>query len=232
MFLGSKRNLTAYQCEYCFLTADRVGSGEMGLKRFGELALLLPNTDLDLVFFGPGVVKLLEKAQGNPSSLARRPFVYTYRAPKVSGAGTIRIELSRSGPLYDGMNLTVLRREKPDAIVALRSDLSRYSNTEWKSIIFASRTLAIPFAITKDEEFDLRHCIELLLRYFYVSYKLWLPTVNLTSREQQRLDQMAHASYLIELNPFMYPGPRPTVIGYGPSSLNGYTLVVTPGGSV
>lgn len=200
------------------------------LPVFGELALLLPNTDLDLVLFGPGVVKLLEKAKENQSCLASRPFVYMYKAPEASGSGTIRIELSRSGPYYDGTNLRVLRNEKPDAMIALNAGLSAYQ--EWRSLVLASRALAIPFAVTDYNEISCYGDIRYLLRLFSITHKLWWPTVNLTTAEQQRLTEMSDVSYPIELNPFMHPGPRAKAVYVGPNSSNGYTLVVTPGGIV
>ncbi|GLB39896.1 putative MYND finger [Lyophyllum shimeji] len=194
---------------------------------FGELALLFPNTDLDLVFFGPGVAKLLEKAHSNHSCLASRPFVYMYKAPKVSGSGTIRIELSRSGAFYDGANMSSLRKQRPDAIIALDAGLCAYP--EWRSVIFASRALAIPFAVTDYNEVSLRGDVKLLFRKLPLMPTVYWPTVELTGPERERIIDMCGAEYPIELNPFMHPGPRPQIVHGGPNSFNAYTLVVTPG---
>ncbi|KAF5384280.1 hypothetical protein D9615_003256 [Tricholomella constricta] len=200
------------------------------LPIFGELALLLPNTDLDLVIFGPGVANLLEKATAYPSCLASRPFVYTYRAPKASGAGTIRIELSRAGAFYDGTNISALRREKPDALLALNAGLATYA--EWRPVVLASRALGIPFAVTDYSEASLRSDIRLLFRQLPVLYRTMWPAIELSAAEQERVREMAKAEYPIEMNPFMYPGPRPQAVHAGPNSFNGFTFVVTPGGRV
>ncbi|KAF8062305.1 hypothetical protein FPV67DRAFT_1563674 [Lyophyllum atratum] len=197
------------------------------LPLFGELALLLPNTDIDLVLFGPGVATILEKAQEKPSCLASRPFAYTYKAPKVSGGATIRIELARCGSFFDGANLDLLRKEKPDAMIALNAGLSTYP--EWRSAVLASRALAIPFAVTDYTEISLGSDIRLLLRMFPYWKTVWFPKLKLPTIEQQRISEMASASYPIDLNPFMHPGPRPQNLHAGPNSYNGYTLIVTPG---
>jgi len=200
------------------------------LPVFGELALLLPNTDLDLVFFGPDVIKLMDKAKGRPSCLASRPFAYMYQAPKVSGAGTIRIELSRSESFYGDSDIELCREEKPNAIVAFNAGFN--INTQWRSVVFASRAFAIPFAITGFNELGLRTDIRLILRQIHLLQPLCWPTVSLTVPEQRRINGMEGASYPIDLNPFMRPGPTPRRVHPGPGSINGFTLVVTPGGLV
>ncbi|KAG5650777.1 hypothetical protein H0H81_011091, partial [Sphagnurus paluster] len=127
------------------------------LPLFGELALLLPNTDLDLILFGPVVAEIVKKAQAHPGCLAVRPFVYIYKAPKVTGAGTLRIELSRAGPLLDGKNLPMLRQERPDAMVALNADLAMpWYLEQWRPLVLASRALGIPFAVTEHSDINAR----------------------------------------------------------------------------
>ncbi|RDB23386.1 Zinc finger MYND domain-containing protein 15 [Hypsizygus marmoreus] len=120
------------------------------LPVFGELALLLPNTDLDIVCFGPAVGRLLEKAKKRPSCLASRSYAYTYTAPKISGGGTVRVALSPHAniSMWDITDIAHLRTEKkPDAMVAFNPAIARYN--EWKPAVLASRALAIPFAVTE-----------------------------------------------------------------------------------
>ncbi|KAF5384285.1 hypothetical protein D9615_003253 [Tricholomella constricta] len=201
------------------------------LPVFGELALLLPNTDLDLVLFGPGVSKLTAKAQARPSCIASRPFVYTYKAPKVAGGGTIRIELSRAGIFYDSLNFPALRREKPDALLALNAFFP--TNSEWRAVAFASRALGIPFALTDICETTLRSDVRLLLTRLPILQIVEWPMVILTEPEQRRVHRADRVeSYAIDMNPFMTIGPMPQATRIGPISYNGFTLVVTPGRAV
>ncbi|KAG6910469.1 hypothetical protein DXG01_010394 [Tephrocybe rancida] len=196
------------------------------LPIFGELALLLPNTDLDLVLFGTGVSTLLAKAVSKPFCLASRPFAYTYKAPEESGGGSIRIELSRCGPYYEASNLSALRREKPDALVALNAGLSTYD--EWLQVYFASRALAIPFGVTEYGEVSLSVDIVNLRQLPFAGmtrFSHWA----LTPEERSRIAATPNATFPIEMNPFMYPGPRAQAVQSGPTSYNGYTFVVTPG---
>ncbi|KIO23567.1 hypothetical protein M407DRAFT_214405 [Tulasnella calospora MUT 4182] len=65
------------------------------IPTFAELALLLPYTDIELVFFGAAVKKLCDKANASArSSLAGRASlstpVYPYSAPKSCGSGTFK----------------------------------------------------------------------------------------------------------------------------------------------
>ncbi|KAG6836877.1 hypothetical protein H0H93_001937 [Arthromyces matolae] len=194
------------------------------LPIFGELTLLLPNTDLDLVLFGPGVSALREEASYRPYCLASRPFAYTYRAPKAAGGGSIRIELARSGPNYLGHDLGPLRSEKPDAILAMNVNPTE---DPWYAVVLASRALAIPFAITSTIKTALFIGIRTLFSSLSLARVTLWQAVKMSYPEQRRIDATNVNEFAIELNPFMHPGPEPRSISNGPSSSNAYILVIT-----
>jgi hypothetical protein len=198
------------------------------ISRFGELALLLPNTDIDLLLFGPKVAELLVKAKRKPSCLASQPFAYTYTS-QVSGGGSIRIALSKAGGYWPGDDAAFarLRLNKPDAMIALNAGLSAYH--EWKPAILTSRALSIPFAVTDYQEVSLATTVTSIMEVL-PSWRVTLwSTVTLKPIEDKRIFEARHASYPIALNPFMSPGPTLALIGGGPLSVNGYAMVVTPG---
>jgi hypothetical protein len=211
-------------CFYLSIVAD------ICVLRFGELALLLPNTDLDLILFGPGVASLLAKARSKSSwSLASQPFVYTYTAQKVSGSGSIRIALSKAGPYWLGdiADIARLRSNKPDAMVALNSGLCSYQ--EWTPVVIASCAFAIPFATTDYMEVSLTSNIRSLMQILPLRRMREWSAIMLNPGEEHRIFQAPNASYQITLNPFMCPGPRPSPIGGGPSAVNGHAMIITPG---
>jgi hypothetical protein len=94
------------------------------IQRFSELALLLPCTDITLIFFGRTVPDLVRKARrSHPGSLATNDTVWSYTAPEVAGSGSIKIKLySKSEHWIPG----VLKHHKPDALVGLNSGLFTY----------------------------------------------------------------------------------------------------------
>ncbi|KAJ7888586.1 hypothetical protein B0H14DRAFT_1192266 [Mycena olivaceomarginata] len=71
------------------------------LPLFSELALLLPNTHINLVIFSPATLGLLEHAkQRYPRSIAAREGpVWEYTAPQPTGGGSIAISLYHAPPL-------------------------------------------------------------------------------------------------------------------------------------
>ena len=96
--------------------------------RYGELALLLPNTDLEIIFFGPGVTAILQRARGRPSCLANEENPYEYTAPTVSGGGTMKISLSEEGSFWGANRRRRSRHPAPDALIACNAGLGAYPN--------------------------------------------------------------------------------------------------------
>jgi len=199
------------------------------LPVFGELALLLPNTDIDLILFGQGVTSLLAQARRKPSCLASKPFVYSYTTEKAAGSGSIRITLSKAGPYWpgDAADIARLRSNKPDAMIAMNAGLSTYP--EWQPAVLASCAFAIPFAITDYMEISLTTAIQSILQLLPLRKMSEWSHIMLSTAEDDRIRQAPTGSYQITLNPFMCPGPRPSPIGGGPSAVNGHAMVITPG---
>ncbi|KXN82696.1 Zinc finger MYND domain-containing protein 15 [Leucoagaricus sp. SymC.cos] len=119
------------------------------LPLFGELALLIPNTDIELVLFGPGVFRLLMEAEQDEDCLASQPYVHTYTAPDASGGSTLRISLSDSGPIWGDHEIHT-PCNRPDAMIALNANLAGYD--QWELALLASRAYNIPFAVTESQE--------------------------------------------------------------------------------
>jgi hypothetical protein len=188
---------------------------------FGELALLLPNTDLNLVLFGPGVANILKKAKEDPLCLAAQPVVFKYTAPKVSGGGSIRISLWPRGSFWDESALARDGLKRPDAMVACNAGLSTYPQS-WMPVVLAAHAFAIPFAVTDYNEISLHNDISLL----FTQMPFYSGLLALTSEEQRRVHASPSCHYEIGLNPFMQPGPGPPSLG-GISIVNGYEMVVS-----
>ncbi|KAJ7608566.1 hypothetical protein FB45DRAFT_946366 [Roridomyces roridus] len=111
----------------------------MFIPVFGELALLFPNTDLDLVMYGPSVALSVQR---NKSS-STRPRVFQYTSPTACGGGTIRVFLDSKSDYYRPSRNT---SEHPDAFVALDAGLSCYNT--WIPVVCLAAEFGIPFAAT------------------------------------------------------------------------------------
>ncbi|KAK0232693.1 hypothetical protein IW262DRAFT_1476573 [Armillaria fumosa] len=88
--------------------------------KFGELALLLPSTDLELNFTSEeahlcACSALMEGIVDNICSCA-----FECTAPGSLGAGTVQILLEGRTALYDPFNDPLFANDPPDAIIALR----------------------------------------------------------------------------------------------------------------
>ncbi|KAJ7608385.1 hypothetical protein FB45DRAFT_1129634, partial [Roridomyces roridus] len=115
---------------------------------FGELALLFPNTDLDMIMFGPTVRKSVAGAitRGDIEPSARH-CVFKYTSPASCGGSTIRVLLdAKDAHYFPSRNLS----ENPDAIVALNAGLGTYPS--WNDVIYLAAELSIPFVVTDYSE--------------------------------------------------------------------------------
>lgn len=105
------------------------------LFRFSELALLLPNVHITLVIFGQPAHDLVHSAKKyHPSSIAAQDIVWSYKAPKRSGGGSIDIKLSSETVLWS--RHIVIRDDQPKvphAVVACNAGLSTYAT--WDEVI-------------------------------------------------------------------------------------------------
>lgn len=196
------------------------------LPIFGELALLIPNTDIDLVMFGPGVFRLLIDAQEDEDCLASQPYAYSYKAPDVSGGSTIRISLSDTGPIWGDHEIHT-SSSRPDAMVALNANLSGYG--PWQLALLASRAYNIPFAVTERQEVNIDLGLAALHDLPQARATMW-SLIDLDEKEEKRIDRTARKGFTWGLNPFMCPGPRPQTLGGGPMTSNGFEFIITTGG--
>ena len=195
--------------------------------RFAELALLIPNTDIDIVLFGPGVFRLLMEAEGDEDCLASQPFIYTYTAPDDAfGGSTLRISLSDSGPIWGDQSIH-LPSHRPDAMIALNANLGGYD--QWVLALLASRAYNIPFAVTENQEINIELCLSALRNLPRARASLW-SLIGLTDKEEKRVNKTATKEFTWNLNPFMCPGPRPRTLGGSPMTANGFEFIITTGG--
>jgi hypothetical protein len=111
---------------------------------FGELALLFPNTDIDIIAFGQYPYDRAREAK--PGTLAAREYAYEYRAPERCGSGSIRIQLYKTSPLWDPLDI-VSRNMIPDVLIGLNAGMSTYET--WQLDFLTSRARSIPFAVTE-----------------------------------------------------------------------------------
>ncbi|TDL19724.1 hypothetical protein BD410DRAFT_751899 [Rickenella mellea] len=190
------------------------------LPIFGELTLFFPNTDLELVMFGPRAFELVTTSR--PPSLSAKPYPYLYRAPEKCGSGSIRIRLADSGPFWDAS----CAKTPPDAIVGLNAGMSSYE--PWFTVFAASRALSIPFAVTD-------YTRQSFLEDENSFHMMGLRAVNGTELGQllgtKGISVMAKALEKpceCALNPFMRPGPKTPLLINLPAGINGFTCVVTP----
>lgn len=101
-------------CQFTFLCANPFDGS------FGELALLLPNTDVDIMAFGQRVYDIAQQAK--PPALAAQKYVYEYQAPKQCGLGSIRIQLYKMFPIWDPLDI-LSQEMTPDVLIGLNAGL-------------------------------------------------------------------------------------------------------------
>ncbi|KAJ6521922.1 hypothetical protein DFH09DRAFT_1192039 [Mycena vulgaris] len=204
------------------------------LPLFGELALLLPYTDIKMTCFGQAVHKIVSQAKAShPKSLAAQTSptvpVYSYTAPEASGAGCIQIFLHGSTAHWTPADAhpALSAYGPPDAIVAPNAGLGSY--VEWYPVILYAHQMGIPFGSTEYAE----QSSEMQVKLF--SELLWAEAERPGSvmgrvpgapdAEACRRAAAKRWEYAIELNPFQRPGQR-TVPTKVPNVPNGFTIRV------
>jgi hypothetical protein len=195
---------------------------------FGELALLLPHTDIDMVVFGASAYKLGQEAKA--SSLAARQYVYEFRAPEQCGLGSIRIQLYKESAIWEPIDVLSRKKMVPDVLIGLNTGISSFKT--WWPVFTISRALSIPFAVTDYS------------RNFLAQDRLQYRTIVAATLANEQLDHhevMGPEKLRVltrsldcppspsAMNPFMRPGHT----GSGktdrlPYVVNGFTCIVTP----
>ncbi|KAJ7498622.1 hypothetical protein FB451DRAFT_1014746, partial [Mycena latifolia] len=184
------------------------------LPLFAELALLLPYTDIKLVFFGQAVHTIVSKAKAShPKSLAAQTSptspIYSYTAPEESGSSRIQIFLHGSADHWTPADADPVLSAygKPDAIVSPNAGLGSYA--AFYPVILYCHQLEIPFGVTEYAE---QSCETQLLMF---------PKLL----QSEAMTPGSRWDYPIKLNPFQRPGQRPVPTKV-PNVPNGFTIRV------
>lgn len=191
---------------------------------FGELALLFPNTDINIIAFGQYPYDRAREAK--PHAVAAREYAYEYRAPEGCGSGSIRIQLYKASPIWDPLDI-IPRKMIPDVLIGLNAGMTTYET--WHPVFLTSRAFSIPFAITEFSRVSLatdERC-----------YPFWIGSLTSRNEALGELLGFEKVGVVIEsidhppssaINPFMRPGPIAAMTNSIPRAINGFTCIVTP----
>ncbi|KAJ7085579.1 hypothetical protein C8R44DRAFT_821485 [Mycena epipterygia] len=229
---GPRRKLTVFYVgtrdEICFIPV------------FGELALNFPNTDMDLVMFGPSARAAVELGRARGVTRSFRPCVFEYTAPAACGSGAVRVFLDFE-PNSEYYRPSRDPTEHPDAIVALNAGLGSYIS--WHHVILLSSEFGIPFAVTDYAQGSLA---EVRMDAMEQALTSTLPPPKTTEQiryqatlkkvvaEVQIVDVEATCAALrrerpTKFNQFMQPNCKIAPSCFAPSASNAYIQVITPG---
>jgi len=203
---------------------------------FSELALLLPYTDIMICFYGIAVQDLVLKAQkADGASIAARGVslensIYSYRAPKSLGGGSIDVRFSTEEQWIHDQLIHLPAELQPDAVVGPNAGLLSYRS--WQAVIASTHMHDIPFAVTEyaeqSAEMQTSQIPSMLSHFDQVITK-----ANLPYTEEQMERMRRKRIYSIELNSFQRPGQRQIPPTRLPNVPNGFTIeVVGKGQSV
>ena len=191
---------------------------------FGELALLLPNTDIDILMFGKCPYDIAHQAK--PHALAAQKYAYEYRASDQCGSGSIRIQLYKTSPIWDPVDI-LPQQMIPDVIIGLNAGMSTYIET-WGPVFSASRALSIPFAITEFSRISLLEDQSNYETFAKDTIKDRKLSELLGLEKLQVLAKSLDYQPLSAINPFMRPGHLGAQSHSMPSAVNGFSCIVTP----
>ncbi|TDL14290.1 hypothetical protein BD410DRAFT_264185 [Rickenella mellea] len=194
------------------------------LPVFGELALLLPNTDIELIMFGQRVYQLTTLAK--PPALASREYVFEFTAPVDYGSGTLRVCLNKTGPFCDPITLLSDHPYPyPDVLIGLNASITSYD--EWWPVLAISRALKIPFGITDYN----RECLVddegnygSIIHHAVTEGRISQPVGCCKGTAMESIHQPCAKA----LDPFMKPSVSRHPTSYLPFMNNGFTCIVTP----
>ncbi|TDL23627.1 hypothetical protein BD410DRAFT_142917 [Rickenella mellea] len=202
---GQRRSLSIYYMR----SEDEVDY----LPIFGELALLLPDTNIEMVVMGLQISDILKKAK--PSSLASRRYCYEYKAPVECGGGSIRIRLladDSTGPV-EWIQLLQKSISEYNMSVLIGTDIDFAGRDSHLAVpISISRNLGVPTAVTSFSRLNLTNDAEVMLEMFTGS----------------RVSRPGATAPSVSLNPFRCLGTNPPLQFSFPFASNGFTAVVTP----
>ncbi|KAF8963784.1 hypothetical protein BDZ97DRAFT_1819194 [Flammula alnicola] len=187
------------------------------LPIFAKLALLFPNTDIELVLFGPGVIRILQDASRKPDCLVNKPTVFEYTAPEVSGGGTVRVSFSYEGPFWG----IPTRPSQRNLIIARCPHWMQCRARGIHPLVRCHSGLRISLRI--NAQLGLKENLIRALNGLRAD-------LELTPKEEQAIRDKPDYSYSHGLNPFMRLGPEYRQDGIcEPHTVNGFEMVVAPG---
>lgn len=188
---------------------------------FSELSLLLPHTDIKLMFFGYAVKAIVQKAKKKSiaAKANRNEPVYTYKSPASMGQSTIAMYLDGEHENWDP-RFASITDNLPDAIVALNAGLLSYK--AWASVILFCHIEAMPFGVTEYAE----QSAEVQRDSFCKIIHHAIPSLTPRMSTAQLEDLLKPREYPIEFNPFQRPGQRPIGSTRLPNVSNGFTIRV------
>ncbi|KAJ7036262.1 hypothetical protein C8F04DRAFT_954028 [Mycena alexandri] len=197
------------------------------LPLFSELALLLPNTHLNLTVFSPATHSLLAYAeQRYPRPIAAREGpVWEYTAPRATGGGSIAISLYHAPPLppipqlrpFTGVwqrSVVMLAPKDPDALVALNAGILSYST--WHEVVLCATMANIPFACTDYAQQTTQLCADHIPKWLTDTAR------GLSPDEPLRQELVMQRTHPVTVNPFHRPGQRPISQVRSPNLGNGF----------
>jgi hypothetical protein len=191
--------------------------------RFGELALLFPNTDIDIVMFGSSAYNVIRQAK--PSAIAAQKYAYEFCAPEQCGSGSIRIQLYKESAMWDPIDI-LSRQMIPDALIGLNAGMSTFP--AWRPLFATSRALSIPFAITEFGRISLAED-QFYFKSFVEEARADRRLSGLLGHEKmQVLAKSLDHQPSIAMNPFMRPGNQACLTHRMPTAVNGFSCIVTP----
>ncbi|TFY75017.1 hypothetical protein EWM64_g8996 [Hericium alpestre] len=187
---------------------------------FSELALLLPNTHIDLVVYGKAAYDLVQMARKDfPQSIATRDIVWSYTAPKKTGGGSIEIRLAGDSDTWSRHDI-IDERKRPDALLGLNAGLLSY--TTWSEPMQLSHILSIPFAVTDYAEQTMYTTVnsDSLPRMFASMAAQFraFPEYAAAAKKQR--------THPVTVNPFHRPGQRGLPVVRMPNYYNGFAMPV------
>ncbi|KZP24904.1 hypothetical protein FIBSPDRAFT_929497 [Athelia psychrophila] len=190
------------------------------LPLFSELALLLPNTDIELVVFGKPAYDLVHKARKSyPGSIATNDIVWSYTAPRKCGGGSIKIKLSSKDEIWSRTSLGDNGPDNvPDAMVGLNAGLFNYRS--WEDPILFSTIIDIPFAVTEYAEQSADQTADNLP----IMRGNFLASLSPGTREHSQLGKPR--KHMITVNPFHRPGQRGLPVVRMPNGYNGFVIPI------
>ncbi|KAK7044960.1 zinc finger MYND domain-containing protein 15 [Favolaschia claudopus] len=223
------------------LTVFYVGAREeiCFIPLFGELALNFPNTDLDLVMFGPSAQMAVQLANCRGDAQSFRPCVFEYTALPACGQGTVRVFLDFD-PEHEYYRPSRDPAEHPDAIVALNAGIGTYIS--WFHVVMLCCEFGIPFAVTDYSQGSLSQARMDLIEK---AVNGTLPPAKTSEQTHQfaAMNQAVAESGIVDiettcaalrierapkLNQFMQPNCKGSLSSLGAASGNAYIQVITP----